>query len=119
MTRGVQQLLISLVAGVVVGLLRISYCLFPGFLLTDVILFALAGAWIAYRWRVRWWLWTAAMLLPTLVEVGFGSVSGGGNAGEGMGMSSAYSAVLIAMGAFGAGAATVWGRRRRGALAGH
>ena len=35
------------------------------------------------------------------------------------GMSFAFSAVVIAIGAFGAGAATAWGRRRRGALAGH
>lgn len=118
MSRGVQQLLISLAAGVVVGLIRISYCLFPGHALTDVILFALAGAWIAYRWPARWWLWTAALLIPTILQIGFGPALRAQETGVEAGIGFAFSAILVAGGAFGAGAAMAWGRRRREALAG-
>jgi len=67
MTKLANGLIMAVAAGLVVGLLRVSYLFFPGFLLTDVVLFGLLGAWIAHRWTQRWCLWTAVAVLPSVV----------------------------------------------------
>jgi hypothetical protein len=114
MTKLANGLIIAVAAGLVVGLLRVSYLFFPGFLLTDVVLFGLLGAWIAHRWAERWWLWTAVAVLPSvMLAASMLGVPGSRSLVQGTGGSQAFSIALIPLSGFSGGALIAWNERRR------
>ncbi len=113
MTKLANSLIIAVAAGLVVGLLRVSYLFFPGFLLTDVVVFGMLGAWIAHRWTERWWLWTAIAVLPSLALAVYTlGVPGGIGFVKEAGSNPGYSVALIPVSGFSAGALTAWSSKR-------